>query len=135
MAEYTPAPIEPKPWFRSGEHIEKLLEEIRALQGWQRFGLAIAMGCTASSLLWGAYAITRLHHWVALAFAMLLLEPLGVFAALAAAYCLSPNSGAGQWFGLALRRAQVILIVLFFGLVTGAAVVVAWLGWELLKSR
>jgi hypothetical protein len=135
MIEYTPTPIEPKPWFRSSQGVDHFLEEIRMLSGWQRFALALAMGGVAGSLLWGAYAITRLQHWVAVAFAVLLLEPLGAFAALAAVYSLSPTSAAGRWLGVALRRAMVVLVVLFSGLVVGTLVVVGWLGWELLKNR
>lgn len=134
MTDYTPTPIEPRKWLQSSNGVDPVFQEIRDLTARQRVQLAIVMGCVAVVFFWGAYAITRLHHWVALAFAVLLLEPLGVLAALAAAYCLSPSGVVGRWFEVAVRRAKIVLLVFGCASALGTAIIVTWLSWELLKN-
>lgn len=97
---------------------------------WAALMLLMAWSC-----LWGAYAITRFHHWVPWAFALVVLEPIGITALLAATFLSAPGSGIGRWFAGAIQRARLGLLALLSVMVGGLATVLFWWAWELYKFR
>jgi hypothetical protein len=107
MDSYSPEPIEPSSSLKLSAAAEELLWDVYNLARPVRFILAIFMSMMAASCLWGAYAITsEFRHWIAWAFAVVLLEPVGIAALLAAVFLVVPGSGLGRWFAGSIRRAQ-----------------------------
>jgi len=136
MDSYSPEPIEPSGSPRLAAQAEELLWDVESLPRVIRFACSIFMLLMAASCLWGAYAITaEFRHWVAWAFAVILLEPVGIAALLAAVFLLAPSSSLGRWFAGAIRRAQFGLLALLFAVVGFLLTVFFWWAWETWKLR
>jgi hypothetical protein len=135
VSDFSPRPIEPAGSPRLAADAMELMSEVGELSLGARLFWAAFMLLMAWSCLWGAYAITRFHHWVPWAFAIVLLEPIGITALLAAVFLIAPSSGIGQWFAGAIRRAKFGLLALLLVMVGGLATVLFWWAWELYKLR
>ena len=136
MEDYTPVPIEPSGSSRLAAEAEELSWDVDSLPRTARIFSSIFMLLMAWSCLWGAYAITsEFRHWIAWAFAVILLEPIGIAALFASVFLLVPNSGLGRWFAASIRRAKFGLLVLLLVVVGGIMTVLFWWAWETWKLR
>jgi hypothetical protein len=133
---HAPEPIEPTGSSRLAEEANDLLDEVENLSQVGRVCGSIVMLIVATACLWGAYAITaEFRHWVAWAFAVVLLEPVGLAAAFAAVFLVAPNSSLGRWFAGSLRRAKIGLLVTLFAFLGSILALVAWGASELWTLR
>ena len=136
MDSYSPEPIEPSTSPRLSAEAEELLWDVYNLPRPVRFICSVVMSLMAFSCLWGAYAITsEFRHWIALAFAVVLLEPVGIAALLAAVFLLAPGSALGRWFAGSIRRAEFGLLALLFTVIGGLVTALVWWAWETWKLR
>jgi hypothetical protein len=136
MNDYSPEPIEPTGSSRLAAEAEELLWDVDSMSRLARVLWSVFMLLMAWACLWGAYAvISEFQHWVAWAFAVVLLEPIGIAALLAAVFLLAPGSGLGRWFAGSIRRARFGLLALLFVMIGGTATVLFWWAWETWKLR
>ncbi|SRR6266851_2264438 len=136
MDDYSPEPIEPSGSSRLAAEAEELFWSVDNLPRTARVLWSIFMLVMAWSCLWGAYAITsEFRHWVAWAFAVILLEPIGIAALLAAVFLLAPSSGLGRWFAGSIRRAKFGLLALLLVVAGGLMTVLFWWAWETWKLK
>jgi hypothetical protein len=136
MDDFSSGAIEPSGSSRRAAEVEDLFWDVDNLPRVARISCSLFMLLMAWSCLWGAYAITsNFHHWVAWAFAVVLLEPIGIVALLAAVFLLAPSSGLGRWFAASIRRAQFGLLALLLVIAGGLVSVLLWWAWETWKLR
>jgi uncharacterized BrkB/YihY/UPF0761 family membrane protein len=70
----------------------------------------------------GFYLAREVHHWLALLFSLIVLEPIGLTCLLAIAGMIAPDSAAGLLFDWSVpraRRAAAIVGILYLLLVAG----------------
>src|SRR5947199_408059 len=102
----------------------QLARDFAAQSLFMRVALAGALAFVALSDLYGGWQLThQSHHWMAWAITLLVLEPVGVFAALALAAILAPDSLAGSLFDGAMQRAfgAILIVGIYF------AAIIVWL--------
>jgi hypothetical protein len=136
MNEFSPEPIAPGVASRRNDEAQDLLSQMAGLSLGARLALAAFMAAMAWSCLWGGFALTSaFHHWIAWAFALVLFEPVGITALLAAVLLVAPASGIARWFAITLRRTRFGLIALAVVFVGWAFSTIVWLLWELYRQR
>ena len=134
MADFSSEPIEPTGSSRLVEEAEGLLWDVYDLSRVARVLCSVFMLMMAWSCLWGAYAITQFHHWVAWAFSIVLLRASWGLAALCSGFTELTGANLGRGDAGAIRRAQFGLLALLFvmsAFVTARCVV----AWETYKHR
>ena len=90
-----------------------------------RLLVAVYLVAIGATCLWGGHAIIQLGHWIAWAFALLLLEPLGVTLVVAGLFAASPSMGVQRWFVRSLPRAKLgltLLLIAFLAFVYGTLI-------------
>ena|ERR1700731_2199837 len=116
---------------RAAAEIEGLALRIESSSWAMRIALAVASGAAGAGILWGSVAVVEeFHHWIAWAFALLLLEPCGIVALVAAAFFIAPRSRPALWLRGSLPRMKLgftVALLFLFSFVAGT------LGWGLLE--
>lgn len=99
------------------------LDEFRGGHGCSRLLLAAYLAVGAVGGLYGGYTLAHeVRHWLAWAFAFVVLEPIGITCLFALAALIAPNSIAAEllrWSAPRAKRAAIIVGVLYVGLVVG----------------
>ncbi|MEA2339436.1 MAG: hypothetical protein QOE82_3443 [Thermoanaerobaculia bacterium] len=100
-----------------------LAAELRGQSGCFRFMLAGYLLAGGAGGLYGGYFLAHeVHHWLALLFSLLILEPIGITCLLALPAMIAPDSAAGTLFDWSVpraKRAAAIVGILYLLLVAG----------------
>jgi hypothetical protein len=115
---------------RAAAEIEGLALGIESSSWATRIALAAASTAAGAGILWGFAVVEEFHHWVAWTFALLLLEPCGIVALVAAAFFIAPRSRLALWLRGSLPRMKLGLMMAVLALFSFVA---GTLGWGLLE--
>src|SRR6202040_790139 len=124
MEQITPETPRERP-----ELVSALIAEVKSTPLVTRWFFAMLMAFVAWSCLGGAYLLAQIHHWVPLAVAFLVLEPLGVAAAFAVVFLVAPDSAVADWFAFFFTRAKAALLLVAAAVTLGFVSLIVLLAW------
>ncbi|SRR6266851_566173 len=112
------------------ERVSALITEVKSTPVTTRWFFAALMAFVAWSCLSGAYLLAQIHHWVPMAIAFLVLEPLGVASALAVVFLIAPDSVVADWFAFFFTRAKAALLLVAAAVSLGFISLLALVAWH-----